>query len=139
MTACGVVSTPSSRTRNVFCQSWPNPWSGPDTRFPVTASSFAPTTPAADRRSTGFAQFASDRFVDAASAGGAGSFVSTIWVSSVSGLSGSGGRSQHGGALVVHDLDGFVEASELEDLAVVIGQACGDEASPGALGADEER
>src|SRR4249919_342559 len=106
MTASGVVSTPSSRTLNDFCHSWPKPWRGPDTRFPVTASSLAPTAPAADSRSTGLAQFPTSRLVRAVA-----SVVALPLVSVMAGLleppgrpvSGDGGR--HGRRFVIDDVD----------------------------------
>src|SRR3954468_4136789 len=102
MTAWGVVSTPSSRTEKDFCHSWPKPWSGPDTRLPVTPSSFAPVTPAADRRSTGRPHVAPPGFVGSAS--GVHSFVPAIPRSP---LSGDGGGDSRG--FVVMDLDRLVE------------------------------
>src|SRR4051794_12436660 len=106
------MSAPSSRTVNVFCQSWPNPWRGPDTRLPDTASSFAPATPAADSRSTGRAQLAASRLT--------GSVVIGSVVGASMSASSSAGGGRHGGRFVVGDLDRLVEAGQREDLAVVL-------------------
>jgi len=65
----------------------------------------APATPAADRRSTGLAQLASERFVDATPVVGSGSFVSTIsGLLDLPAATGSGCRRCHRGGIVVVDL-----------------------------------
>src|SRR5688572_24975587 len=108
MTSCGLIEEPSNGTRKVFCQSWPNPWSGPAARLPVTLSTVPPMTPSAESRSTGFAQLAASR--DA----GAGVGVSSAIV--MSHLHGRNGR-----VFVAVDLDRLVEAGQGQDLAVVVG------------------
>src|SRR4051794_29404959 len=50
-----------------------------------------------------------------------------------------GARRHHGAVLVVVHADDLVEAGQLEDLPVVLGQAVGAQLLVGTLGADEQR
>src|SRR5687768_6702280 len=109
MTSCGLIDEPSSGTRKVFCQSCPNPWSGPVTRLPLTLSTPAPTT-WAESRSTGFAQWAASR-----ETGASGGVFSANVMSHLHG--------RHGRVFIAMDLDRLVEAGQRQDLPVVLGQA----------------
>ena len=135
MTASGVVSTPSRRTVNDFCHSWPNPWSGPETRLPghgvVLRAGDAGGRQPVDR----WAQFAASRLVGAV-LGSVGSIMARSprlrprRCQAVAATTAA--------AFVVDDLDRLVEAGQREDLAVVIGQAGRDQPPAAALRADEE-
>src|SRR6185503_12137697 len=134
MTSWGLIEEPSSGTRRVFCQSWPNPCNGPATRLPVTLSTVAPRTPSAESRSTGFAQWAPSRDVGA---WGAASSDASAWVFSVIVMSHLHGRD--GRPFVRVDLDRFVQARKGQDLAVVVGQPACQQADAAALRANEQR
>src|SRR5688500_732461 len=107
MTSWGLIEEPSSGTRRVFCQSWPNPCNGPATRLPVTLSTVAPRPPSAESRSTGLAQLEVSRD---------GVAVGVVFsVSVMSHLHGCDGR-----VFVAVDLDRLVEAGQGQDLAIVV-------------------
>src|SRR6478752_9103590 len=139
-TSSGEWSSAGTRIANVFCHIWPKPWTGPSTRLPVTVS-WPELFAVVVRRSTGRAH-------DAWSRGARGSgvvmgalrvrgAVRAAGVAALERSGGGGGRER--GRLVVVDRNGLVEARQREDLAVMLGEADGQELLPGALCPDEQR
>src|SRR5215207_5136921 len=117
MRSSGPMAEPSRRTLTVFCHIWPNPWTGPATRRPVTVSMPAVVAVVASR-STGWAHASGSRGAFGCVAVMAGLLVPGQGQS-------TDGRDRGFGGVV--DGDCLVEAGQRQDLAVVLVQPDGEE------------